>query len=163
MKAPANECPVRLVPATNGEKGIFILAPMVGKKHNKRRRGRSGNRRKEQRPAFVVGVPRRLCLRRIILVICGRAFVRSMESASATLESPLDSCKHIIAQVFRTVQCIPGAGFGRSGYRLSSWDFRWPRAPTPHQFFNLICDLEERRRNLYRFPASFSAFPRMYR
>jgi hypothetical protein len=35
MKAPANECPVRLVPATNGEKGIFILAPMVGKKHNK--------------------------------------------------------------------------------------------------------------------------------
>jgi hypothetical protein len=32
------------------------------------------------------------------LVICARAFARPMESASATLESPLDSGKHIIAQ-----------------------------------------------------------------
>ena len=38
------------------------------------------------------------------LVICGRAFARSMESASATLESPLDSSKHIIAQLLCPVQ-----------------------------------------------------------
>jgi hypothetical protein len=34
-----------------------------------------------------------------------RAFARSMQSASATLESPLESSKHIIAQLLRTVQC----------------------------------------------------------
>ena len=33
------------------------------------------------------------------LVICGRASARSMYPASATLESPLDSSKHIIAQL----------------------------------------------------------------
>jgi hypothetical protein len=32
------------------------------------------------------------------LVICGRASVHSMYAASATLESPLDSSKYIIAQ-----------------------------------------------------------------
>ena len=38
------------------------------------------------------------------LVICGRASARSMDSASATLESPLDSSKHIIAQLLCRVQ-----------------------------------------------------------
>jgi hypothetical protein len=33
------------------------------------------------------------------LVICGRASVHSMYAASATLESPLDSSKYIIAQL----------------------------------------------------------------
>jgi len=39
------------------------------------------------------------------LVICGRAFARSMESASATSERPLDGSKHIIAQFLCPVQC----------------------------------------------------------
>ena len=38
------------------------------------------------------------------LVICGRAFARSMYAASATLESPLDSSKHIIAQLLCGMQ-----------------------------------------------------------
>jgi hypothetical protein len=38
------------------------------------------------------------------LVICGRAFARPMESARATLESPVDSSKHIIAQLLCFVQ-----------------------------------------------------------
>lgn len=38
------------------------------------------------------------------LVICGRAFARSVDSASATLESPLDSSKHIIAQLLCPMQ-----------------------------------------------------------
>jgi hypothetical protein len=38
------------------------------------------------------------------LVICGQAFARPMDSASATLESPLDSSKHIIAQPLCPVQ-----------------------------------------------------------
>jgi hypothetical protein len=38
------------------------------------------------------------------LVICGRASVRSMESVSATLESPLDSSKNIIAKLRCAVQ-----------------------------------------------------------
>ena len=33
------------------------------------------------------------------LVICGRAFARLMDAAGATLESPLDNSKHIIAQL----------------------------------------------------------------
>jgi len=83
-----------------------------------------------------------------------------MYAASATLESPLDSSKHIIAQFLRTVQCSRCRG---SSYRLSSWDFRWPDAPTSHQFFNLINDLEERRRIYIAALRLFSAFPRMYR
>jgi hypothetical protein len=39
------------------------------------------------------------------LVICGRASARSMESASATSERPLDGSKHIIAQFLCPVQC----------------------------------------------------------
>jgi hypothetical protein len=35
--------------------------------------------------------------------------------------------------------------------------------PTPHQFFNLINDLEERRRIHIGALRLFSAFPRMYR
>jgi hypothetical protein len=44
------------------------------------------------------------------LVICGRAFARPMDAASATLESPLDSSKHIIAQLLCPVQhsLMPG-------------------------------------------------------
>jgi len=38
------------------------------------------------------------------LVICGRAFARPMDAAGATLESPLDSSKHIIAQLLCPVQ-----------------------------------------------------------
>jgi hypothetical protein len=38
------------------------------------------------------------------LVICGRASARSMESVSATLESPLDSSKNIIAKLRCAVQ-----------------------------------------------------------
>jgi len=38
------------------------------------------------------------------LVICGRVSARLMDSASATLESPLDSNNHIIAQVLCPVQ-----------------------------------------------------------
>jgi hypothetical protein len=53
------------------------------------------------------------------LVICGRASARSMDSASATLESPLDSSKHIIAQLLCPVQRpwtqefqLPASGLG---------------------------------------------------
>jgi hypothetical protein len=45
------------------------------------------------------------------LMICGRAFVRSMESATASLESPLDSSKHIIAQVLCPAQRFLMQGF----------------------------------------------------
>jgi hypothetical protein len=38
------------------------------------------------------------------LVICGRASAHPLDSASATLESPLDSSKHIIAQLLCPVQ-----------------------------------------------------------
>ena len=38
------------------------------------------------------------------LVICGRASARPMESPSASLESPLDSSKHIIARLLCPVQ-----------------------------------------------------------
>lgn len=41
------------------------------------------------------------------LVICGRASVHSMDPASATLESPLDSSKYIIAQLVCPAQCSP--------------------------------------------------------
>jgi hypothetical protein len=45
------------------------------------------------------------------LVICGRASARSMGAACATLESPLDSSKHIIAQVLRPTQRFLIQGF----------------------------------------------------
>jgi hypothetical protein len=48
-------------------------------------------------------------------------------------------------------------------YRLSSWYFGWPHVPTPHQFFNFINDLEERRGIYIAALRLFSAFPRMYR
>ncbi len=51
-------------------------------------------------------------------MICGRAFVRSMQSARATLESLLDSSKHIIAQLLRTVQCSLMQGFQLSAFQL---------------------------------------------
>jgi hypothetical protein len=44
------------------------------------------------------------------LVICGRAFARPIDPACATLESPLDSSKNIIAQPLRPVQRIHDAG-----------------------------------------------------
>jgi hypothetical protein len=58
------------------------------------------------------------------------------------------------------VQCSPMQGFQLSA---SSRYFRWTHAPTPHQFFNLINDLEERRRIHIAALRLFSAFPRMYR
>jgi hypothetical protein len=42
-------------------------------------------------------------------------------------------------------------------------DFRWSHEPTPYQFFNLINDLEARRRIYIATLRLFSAFPRMYR
>jgi len=41
-----------------------------------------------------------------------------MYAASATLESPLDSSKHIIAQFLRTVQCSLMQGFQLSAFHL---------------------------------------------
>jgi len=38
------------------------------------------------------------------LVICGRASAHSLDAAGATLESLLDSSKHIIAQLLRPAQ-----------------------------------------------------------
>jgi hypothetical protein len=81
-----------------------------------------------------------------------------MQSASATLESPLDSSKHIIAQLLRTVQCSLMQGFQLSALQLGFP----PHAPMPHQFFNLINDLAERRRYIAALRL-FSAFLRMYR
>jgi hypothetical protein len=53
------------------------------------------------------------------LVICRQASARSMQSASATLETPLDSSKHIIAQLLCPVQGpltqgfqLPASGLG---------------------------------------------------
>jgi len=45
------------------------------------------------------------------LVICGRAFARPMASACATLGTPLDISKHIIAQLLCLVQCSMMQGF----------------------------------------------------
>jgi hypothetical protein len=48
------------------------------------------------------------------LVICGRAFARSMDSPSATPESPLDSSNYIIAKllcpVHRSLMQVPTIG-----------------------------------------------------
>jgi hypothetical protein len=41
-----------------------------------------------------------------------------MHAASATLESPLDSSKHIIAQFLRTVQRSLMPGFQQSAFQL---------------------------------------------
>jgi len=38
------------------------------------------------------------------LVICGRAFALSMHAASANLDSPFDSSKHIISQLLCPMQ-----------------------------------------------------------
>jgi hypothetical protein len=38
------------------------------------------------------------------LVICGRASARSLDAASAPSDSPLDSSKHIIAQLLGPAQ-----------------------------------------------------------
>jgi len=51
-------------------------------------------------------------------------------------------------------------GFQPSAFQLV---FPLPHAPTPHQFFNLINDLEERSRIYIAALRLFSAFPRMYR
>ena len=45
------------------------------------------------------------------LVICGRASARPMDAACPTLESPLDSSKHIIAQLLCPVQHSLMQGF----------------------------------------------------
>ena len=57
------------------------------------------------------------------LLICGRASAHSMESASATLDSPLDSSKHIIAQVLR-----PAQRFLMQGFQLSAFQLGFPLA-----------------------------------
>jgi N-terminal domain of anti-restriction factor ArdC len=94
-----------------GEKGILILAPMV-------------ETVSEEDPCH-----REIEVRRVVgfcsayvskdyLVICGRAFARSMASARATLESPLNSSKHIIAQVLCPAQRFLMQGM--QGFQLSA-------------------------------------------
>ncbi len=91
-----------------GEKGIFILAPMIGKK------------RKENEPATeedqkTSGESRLYGFRAVyVFDRLSRDLWPSLCAldvcASATLESPLDSSKHIIAQLLCPVQRIPDAG-----------------------------------------------------
>jgi len=88
-----------------GEKGIFILAPMVGRRSTKDvatdelsedATTRGSGRCTDSGPStFLTDY----------LVICGRAFARSMDSAVVTSVSPLDSSKHIIAQLSCPAQC----------------------------------------------------------
>jgi hypothetical protein len=89
-----------------GEKGIAILAPMFFKTRDRRRRAAT-------RKLSAYGSRSSTSLKDY-LVICGRAFARSMEFARATLESPLDSSKHIIAQVL-----CPAQRFLRQGFQDS--------------------------------------------
>ena len=58
-------------------------------------------------------------------VICGRASARSMDPASATLESPLDSSKHIIAQLLCPVQRSPMQGFQLSALSINPGSERY--------------------------------------
>jgi hypothetical protein len=78
------------------------------------------------------------------LVICGRAFARPIDPACATLESPLDGSKNIIAQLLRPVQRIHDGGVQLS-------------APFVHQSGVLsakcvICNTEASRGTSARFP-----------
>ena len=71
-----------------GEKGIAILAPMIGKRRKKENTdtgteeeaNQSINPHYSASAAFLCGID--------YLVICGRLSARSMESPSATLKSP---------------------------------------------------------------------------
>src|SRR5258708_37380374 len=95
----------RLAASLNGEKRAFSFSPRWSE-DEARRIQRPMSRAKTQ--------PRRVSGRCTYsgpstfltdyLVICGRASARSMDPASDTLKSPLDSSKHIIAQLLRPIQ-----------------------------------------------------------
>jgi hypothetical protein len=99
-----------------GEKGILILAPMVGRKKptdeiaTEVESNNSADDRKPQQQLY--GFVPCMCSTDY-LVICGRAPARSKDAASATLESPFDSSKHIIAQLLCPVQ--PSLLLGAAG------------------------------------------------
>jgi hypothetical protein len=77
------------------EKGIFILAPMVGNKRNKDENAEQTTDAKEtQRTLY--GSEAFMCSTDY-LVICGRAFARPMDPACTHSKSPFDSSNYIIA------------------------------------------------------------------
>src|SRR5438309_6558373 len=80
-----------------GAKGIMILAPVAMRKS----KGETFSENDEEQAP--VGF-RTVLSSTNYLVICGRASARPIQAASATLESPFDSSKHIIAQLLCPVQ-----------------------------------------------------------
>jgi hypothetical protein len=73
------------------EKGIFILAPMVGRRSTKNvATDEPSEDATTEGSADAVRIPA-VYVFADYLVICGRASERPMQPASATLESPLDS------------------------------------------------------------------------
>jgi hypothetical protein len=86
-----------------GEKGIFILAPMIGKKR-KEEEATADTDSKGDGEARLYGFRAVYMFSTDYLVICGRASARSMDPASATLESRLDSSKDIIPQILCPAQ-----------------------------------------------------------
>ena len=94
-----------------GEKGIFILAPMVGKRSSK------DVATDEPSEDVTTEGQRTLYGFRAVYVFdrlsrdYGRAFTCSMGAAGTTLKSPLDSSKHIIAQVVCSAQRLLMLGF----------------------------------------------------
>ena len=97
-------CPGRFV--RRGEKGIFILAPMVGNKRKKDETEQATDAKETQRTLYGfrgVYVFDRLS-RDLWPSLC------APDGSRKRHQSPLD-CKHIIAQILCPVQCIPNAGF----------------------------------------------------
>jgi len=85
-----------------GEKGIFILAPMIGNRCNKGENPEQTTAAKEtQRTLY--GFRGVYVFDRLSRDL-RRAPARSIDSTSATLERPLDSSNHIIAQLLCPAQ-----------------------------------------------------------
>jgi hypothetical protein len=102
----------RLAALLNGEKKAFSFSP----------RWSEDEARRIQRPTSRVKTQQRRVNGRCTdsgpstfstdyLVICGRASARSLDAENATLESPLDSAKRIIAQLLCPVQRSLTQGF----------------------------------------------------
>ena len=87
-----------------GEKGIFIIAPMVGKKRKEEDATAEADS-KTNGESRLYGF-RASMFSTYYLVICGRASARSLHAASATLESRLDSTKQIIPQILCPAQRV---------------------------------------------------------
>ena len=69
-----------------------------------KKRDRSRCRQQERQRSPLVRIFEPCTFSTDYLVICGRALARSMESRGATLERPLDSSKHIMAQLLFPAQ-----------------------------------------------------------